>query len=85
LQEFHVGGMVVAAKTGLPVVPVIIQGSGKCLSKGMSAPKPGPVRVTVLDPIPAGTYPVKQRETFRQDLFAVMNTAYKEQRSGSQS
>ena len=78
LQEFQIGGMVLAIKTGLPVAPVIIEGSGRIWPKGSRWARPGTVKVRALAPIPAGAYTMKDRERFKNDLYAIMNPAYQE-------
>lgn len=79
LQEFKVGGMVMALKTGAPVVPLLITGTGEMLPK--HALRLGPareVRVRALPPVVTrGRYTVKDRERFKDDLYALMNTEYR--------
>ncbi|EPR44330.1 1-acyl-sn-glycerol-3-phosphate acyltransferase [Desulfovibrio sp. X2] len=83
LQEFKIGGMILALKTGLPVVPVIISGTARVLRKKSLRVHPGPVRVRALAPIETtGRYTLKQREAFRDDLYRVMNDAYRELHNG---
>jgi 1-acyl-sn-glycerol-3-phosphate acyltransferase len=53
-QEFKGGAAYVSARTGAPVVPVYIDGTGSIYGKGMKRPKPGRTRVvfgTPLQPI----------------------------------
>ena len=55
LRRFHKGAFAIAAKTGLPVVPVAIRGSRHILPDGQLLPRAGKIAVTLLDPIePAG-------------------------------
>jgi 1-acyl-sn-glycerol-3-phosphate acyltransferase len=51
LQAFHMGAFVVAARAGVPVVPVGIQGTRAILRAGQWFPRRGMVRVTVSAPI----------------------------------
>jgi 1-acyl-sn-glycerol-3-phosphate acyltransferase len=44
-QEFKGGAAYVSARTGAPVVPVFIDGTGAIYGKGMPRPKPGRTRV----------------------------------------
>lgn len=76
LQEFKVGGMILALKTGVPVVPVVISGSGRLKAKESPWIRSGTVRVRALPPMDPTTYTLKERERFRDDLHAVMNEAY---------
>ncbi len=79
LQEFKIGGMIMALKCGLPVAPLIVAGTGAMLPRGKLLLKPGRVRVKALVPIETqGKYTLKEREQFKQDLYAVMHAAYSE-------
>jgi 1-acyl-sn-glycerol-3-phosphate acyltransferase len=80
LGEFKVGGMILALKTGLPVAPLVVHGTGEALPKGRLLLRRAPIRVRALPPVPAGSYTLKQREQLRDDLHAMMNTAYQELR-----
>jgi 1-acyl-sn-glycerol-3-phosphate acyltransferase len=50
--RFKRGGFLLAAKTGVSIVPVTINGSGKILLKGDWRLRPGIVEVHISDPIP---------------------------------
>lgn len=82
LGEFKIGGMILALKTGIPVVPLIISGTGEALPKHTFFLRPRKVKVRALPPIEAGRYTLKQREQFKDDLYDMMNKAYQEQRNG---
>ena len=61
-----------AIESGLPVVPVAIDGSRFVMRKGQLMTCPGDVHVTVLDPIPtAGRTPDQARQLARQVQAAV--------------
>lgn len=76
LHEFKIGGMILALKTGAPVVPVVIEGTGYLKAKHSLGIRPGRVTVRALPPIDPTAYSMKERERFRDDLFAIMNAAY---------
>lgn len=80
LGEFKIGGIIMALKTKLPIAPVIIHGSREVLPKGRFLFKPGKKNVTIkaLPQIPTGSYSLKEREQFKNDLYKLMNSAYKE-------
>jgi len=81
LQEFKTGGMIVALKCRARVAPVIITGSGRLLAKHGRRLSPGRVSVRVLPPFdPAASYTLKDREAFKNDLWALMDRAYQEMR-----
>lgn len=50
-QSFKGGAAYVSARTGAPVVPVFIDGTGSIFGKGMKRPKPGRTRVVFGHPM----------------------------------
>ncbi|QGY40836.1 1-acylglycerol-3-phosphate O-acyltransferase [Pseudodesulfovibrio cashew] len=79
LMEFKVGGMIIALKSGLPVVPIVITNTGRVMGKGQFVIDNRPVvRVKALPAIDPSEYSLKEREKFKDDLYAMMNEAYKE-------
>jgi 1-acyl-sn-glycerol-3-phosphate acyltransferase len=81
LQEFKTGGMIVTLKCNALVAPIIVSGSGAVLPKHARRPSPGLVRLRALPPFdPAATYALKEREAFKNDLWALMDRAYQEMR-----
>lgn len=83
LQEFKVGGMILALKTGKPIVPLVLSGSGEIKPKTSPFIRGGVVRVHALPAIDPGRYTMKERETLRTDLESMMETAYQELRHGA--
>jgi 1-acyl-sn-glycerol-3-phosphate acyltransferase len=53
-QEFKGGAAYLSARTGAPVVPVFIDGTGSIFGKGMKRPKPGRTRVVFGAPLRPG-------------------------------
>uniref|UniRef100_I2Q4L2 1-acyl-sn-glycerol-3-phosphate acyltransferase n=1 Tax=Desulfovibrio sp. U5L TaxID=596152 RepID=I2Q4L2_9BACT len=81
LGEFKTGGMIVALKCRAKVAPVIVTGSGALLSKHGRRVRPGVVTVRALPPFdPHASYTLKEREAFKNDLWARMDGAYQEMR-----
>ncbi len=79
LLDFKVGGMVLALKCGLPVAPLVMEGTGKLLPKKSLFFNPDqPVRLKALPPVDTSKYTLKDREQFKDDMYAMMNTAYQE-------
>ncbi|BCS86773.1 lysophospholipid acyltransferase family protein [Pseudodesulfovibrio sediminis] len=79
LMEFKVGGMIIALKSGLPVVPIVMTNTGLVMGKGQYIVDNKPiVRVKVLPVIDPSQYTLKDREKLKDDLYEMMNTAYKE-------
>ena len=50
-QEFKGGAAYLSARTGAPVVPVFIDGTGAIFGKGMKRPKPGTTKVVFGAPL----------------------------------
>ncbi|MCF8108901.1 MAG: 1-acyl-sn-glycerol-3-phosphate acyltransferase [Desulfohalobiaceae bacterium] len=73
LQDFHIGAFVLALKSEQPLVPIIVQGTGKVLQRGSLMIRPGKVRVRAAAPIRIrDDYTVKQRTQLKKDIRAVM-------------
>jgi 1-acyl-sn-glycerol-3-phosphate acyltransferase len=73
LREFRLGAFLVAARTGVPVVPVGIRGARSILRDGTWFPRFGAVAVAIGAPIvPAGedwTAAIKLRDQVRADML----------------
>lgn len=81
LGAFKTGGMIVALKCQARVAPLLITGSGRILPKFGRLARPGTVTVRALPPFdPHALYTLKEREAFKNDLWARMNGAYQEMR-----
>lgn len=79
LMDFKIGGMIIALKSGLPVVPIVMTNTGRIMGKGQFIIDNRPVvRVKALPVIDPSQYTLKDREKFKDDLYEMMNTAYKE-------
>lgn len=81
LSDFKIGGMILALKCGLPVVPVVLAGAGKAMDRNSFTITPGTVKIKALPPIDPGKYTLKEREKFKQDVYKQMNSAYMEMMS----
>ena len=74
LGDFKPGAIIMALKSGLPIVPVVIDGSGRILAKSSWRIVPGTVKVTGLAPIEfEGNSALKQREQLTRNLWNLMN------------
>ncbi|HYM61801.1 MAG TPA: AMP-binding protein [Thermoanaerobaculia bacterium] len=55
LRPFRLGIFKIAAETGMPVVPMALEGTRRVLRPGTHVPKPGPIKLWIGEPIaPAG-------------------------------
>ena len=61
LLPFKAGGMLLALKAGVPIVPVAISGTHEILPKGKLFPRSGKVTISVGDPIETKDYTLKQK------------------------
>jgi 1-acyl-sn-glycerol-3-phosphate acyltransferase len=78
LQEFKAGGFILAIKCDLPVAPVVMSGSGEIMPKGKWSIRPGTITIKALPPVAPGSYSLKEREQFKENLQQAMNGAYLE-------
>jgi 1-acyl-sn-glycerol-3-phosphate acyltransferase len=73
LQPFRMGAFVIAARTGIPVVPVVLRGTRSKLRGGTWFPRAGDVSVIVRPPVePSGTAwrdAVELRERVRREML----------------
>jgi 1-acyl-sn-glycerol-3-phosphate acyltransferase len=74
LQDFQIGAFVIALKAKVPIVPVLIKGSGRVMPKGACSLHPGTVRVKALPPrhIPEDAT-LKDRNRLKTALWAEMD------------
>jgi 1-acyl-sn-glycerol-3-phosphate acyltransferase len=56
IQEFKKGGFIMAIEKGLPILPVTVSGSRKVLPKKSLVFTPGPIEVTVGEPVETLSY-----------------------------
>ena len=83
LLPFKKGGFMLALETGIPVVPVVIRGSGELLPRGSWQPAAGEIEVIVGAPIPvAGVDRDELMERVREFMLAQLGIA-EPGRSGS--
>lgn len=68
LHDFKSGGMVLAIKAGVPIVPVGISGTFDILPKGKLLAKPGRVVIRVGTPVPTSDYTVKEKHELAERI-----------------
>ena len=79
LKPFKPGGMYLAIKAGVPLVPVAIIGTHEILAKGKCMVRPGSIVIRVGKPIDTRDFNLKQKqelaETVQQAVADLMKTA----------
>ncbi|WP_035272408.1 lysophospholipid acyltransferase family protein [Desulfonatronum thiodismutans] len=79
LGDFKIGPMILAIKSGRPVVPVLISGTYAVLPKDSWRIRPGSVAVRIF---PAhdikGAYTLKERDRLKEDIWKIMHEHSKE-------
>ena len=68
IHPFKAGGMVLAIKSKVPLVPVAIHGTYEVLPKGKLLAKPGNVIIIIGDPIETAGYTKKQKQELAERL-----------------
>ncbi len=79
LLDFKTGGMILALKCGLPVVPLVLRGTADALPKHGKLPRTG-TRITVraLDLVSPDAFTLKERERFKDHMYETMNRSWQE-------
>ncbi|MEJ2688761.1 MAG: lysophospholipid acyltransferase family protein [Deltaproteobacteria bacterium] len=78
LQTFKAGVMVLAIRSGVPIVPVAISGSHEVLPKGALLPRPGHIRIIMGTPIETSDYTLKQKDELAARLQQTVATLLEE-------
>lgn len=78
LQEFQIGAFIIILKSGLPVVPLIINGTNKILPKGSKFVQKGTVQLLALSPMDISNYSIKERERLKEDMRELMQNKFLE-------
>ena len=65
LQRFHKGGAIIAIRSGVPILPVTINGSRFVLPKGTLALMPGKIEVIVGESIDSGMFGENEKNQLR--------------------
>lgn len=81
VADFKVGGMIVAIKCGLPVVPLIVCRTGPVLPKGSArigdlSHEERRVVIKALPPVDVSGMKLKERDQLKERLHAIMAAAY---------
>jgi 1-acyl-sn-glycerol-3-phosphate acyltransferase len=71
LQKFHRGGALIGIRSGMPILPITVNGSRFVLPKGTLALMPGKIEIVVSDLIDPGAFD----ENGKNELTAVVKSA----------
>lgn len=72
IKPFKKGGFVLAVESGVPIVPVIIHGTWRIMSKNGLMIRPGDVTVEILEPIETGNYSRATKDELLERVREVM-------------
>lgn len=72
LRDFRAGGMHLAIKSGVAVVPVAIAGTHRILPKGRLLCRPGKVRIRVGEPVEVGGFRPKQKQELARRVHGLV-------------
>jgi len=75
LQHFKKGAFVLAVEAGVPIVPIIIHGSGRLFNASRMESRPGKAKVEVLEEIDTSGYTQKTKEELIRKVYEVMKKA----------
>ena len=80
VHEFKKGGVSLAIRTQLPVVPVSVSGTRKFLPRGCAVIRPGGrVRIVLGDPIPTAGLTFEQRDALNEQVRQVVVSNFVEE------
>lgn len=77
IHEFKKGGVTLALRTGLPIVPLTVSGTRKFLPRGCAVIRPGgQVRLVIGEPIPTAGVPYEERDALNERVRAAVVSKY---------
>lgn len=68
LQRFKRGVFVMAIKAGVPIVPISVSGANKIMRRGDFRIHPGPMRITIHDPVPTESFSIADRSRVAEQV-----------------
>jgi 1-acyl-sn-glycerol-3-phosphate acyltransferase len=72
IGDFKKGGFVLAIDAGVPIIPIVIQGTWHILPRNRFRIKPGKVKLEIFGPIETEPYTRKQKEILMDQIKGVM-------------
>jgi 1-acyl-sn-glycerol-3-phosphate acyltransferase len=77
LQRFKKGAFILSLDTGIPIVPVIINGAHKAMGKKQRRISATTITLTILPPMDPGAYSAEKRDQYLDDATALFVKHYK--------
>ena len=72
MAPFRLGGFVMAIKSGVPIIPVTINGTGRVVKKRGRKFSPQKIKVIIDSPIETKSYSVKEKESLAEKVRQVI-------------
>jgi 1-acyl-sn-glycerol-3-phosphate acyltransferase len=72
ILPFKKGGFVLAVDAGVPVVPIIIKGTGGVMPKGQFMIRPAPVTMEIMDPVETSDYTRKTKDALLERIRTIL-------------
>jgi 1-acyl-sn-glycerol-3-phosphate acyltransferase len=69
---FKKGGFVLAVDAGVPIVPIIIHGTGAIMPKGRFVIHPAPVTMEILEPVETSGYTRKTKDALLERIRTIL-------------
>jgi 1-acyl-sn-glycerol-3-phosphate acyltransferase len=77
IHEFKKGGVSLALRAGLPIVPMTVSGTRKFLPRGCAVIRPGgQVRIVLADPVPTAGVPFESRDELNERVREIVISNY---------
>jgi len=73
MLRFHMGGMIIALKSGVPILPVTVNGSRFVLPKNTLALMPGKIEIVVGDVIDTSSYDESQKYELMEKIRSAID------------
>ncbi len=73
IQEFKTALFILPIRSRIPIVPVLIEGTFQALKQGSILLNPVPLKMTFCDPIPAGSFELRDRDIFAEKVRQILS------------